>query len=60
MTSFILTPSLDIKNIKIITSSGYEKVDKNTLATIEKSKEQYPKPLENTEIIINTTYKLYE
>ena len=56
---FYLYPDGTISDAKIISSSGYNILDWNTLDTIEKAYRDYPRPKEKTKIIIYVHYKLY-
>lgn len=56
---FILHPNGDITKPIIISSSGYEILDDNTIRTIEIAYKDYPRPTEPTKIRIYVTYRLY-
>jgi len=56
---FILHPNGDITNLKLLDSSGFTALDKNTIKTIELAYKEYPRPSEDTKIRIYITYILY-
>lgn len=58
VVSFFLHPNGKITNLKIEKSSKYFLLDDNTIETIQKAYEQYPKPSKTTLIKIFVTYIL--
>jgi len=56
---FILDPNGDISNLKLLDSSGFTALDKNTKETIELAYKEYPRPSEPTKIRIYVSYILY-
>ncbi len=59
IVEFTLYPNGDISEPKIINSSDYAALDKNTLETIYIAYKDYPRPREATKIRIYVTYRLY-
>lgn len=59
VVEFFLYPNGDIKDLKIINSSSYATLDKNTIETIEIAYKDYPRPKEVTKIRIYVYYRLY-
>lgn len=55
---FYLYPNGDIKNLKIIKSSGYETLDQNSIDTILEAYKDYPRPKEKTLIRIYVRYNI--
>ncbi|RXK00389.1 hypothetical protein CRU98_04315 [Arcobacter sp. CECT 8986] len=55
---FYLYPNGDISDMKIINSSNYSTLDKNTKETIETAYKDYPRPKEKTKIRIYVHYKI--
>ncbi len=59
VVEFYLHPNGDISELKIIKSSQYSMLDKNSLHTIEIAYKDYPQPKEKTKIRIYVHYNLY-
>lgn len=59
IVEFFLHPNGDISDLKLINSSGYSSLDKNSIETIEIAYKDYPRPNEKTKIKIYVYYKLY-
>lgn len=59
IVEFFLHPNGDISDLKLINSSGYSSLDKNSIETIETAYKDYPRPDEKTKIKIYVYYKLY-
>ena len=59
VVEFILKSNGDITNLRIIGSSDYSVLDKNTLKTIKIAYKDYPKPKKDTPIKIFVLYSLY-
>ncbi len=59
IVQFLFKPNGDIEDLKIIDSSQYSLLDKNTIKTIKIAYKDYPKPKENTLIKIYVKYVLY-
>ncbi|PHO19338.1 hypothetical protein CPU12_00745 [Malaciobacter molluscorum LMG 25693] len=55
---FYLYPNGDISDMKIINSSSYSTLDKNTKETVETAYKDYPRPKEKTKIRIYVNYKI--
>ncbi|RXJ88116.1 energy transducer TonB [Arcobacter sp. CECT 8985] len=55
---FYLYPNGDISDLKVINSSTYETLDKNSKETIEVAYKDYPRPKEKTKIRIYVNYKI--
>ncbi len=58
IVEFYLHPNGDISDLKIIKSSSYEILDKNSLETILAAYKDYPRPKEKTKIRIFVQYKI--
>ncbi|BCD60023.1 MULTISPECIES: energy transducer TonB [unclassified Nitratiruptor] len=58
LVEFYLHPNGDITDLKILKSSGYEALDKNTLETIKTAYKDYPLPKETTLIRIYVKYSI--
>ncbi|BAF69834.1 energy transducer TonB [Nitratiruptor sp. SB155-2] len=58
LVEFYLHPNGDITGLKILSSSGYEVLDKNTLETIKTAYKDYPLPKETTLIRIYVRYSI--
>ncbi|WP_197972132.1 energy transducer TonB [Nitrosophilus labii] len=58
IVEFYLHPNGDISDLKIIKSSSYEILDKNSLETILSAYKDYPRPKEKTKIRIFVQYKI--
>lgn len=56
---FTLHPNGDISNLKLLDSSGFTALDRNTKKTIELAYKEYPRPIEATKIRIYVSYILY-
>lgn len=59
IVEFFLHPNGDITDLKLVNSSGYSSLDKNSIETIEIAYKDYPRPDEKTKIKIYVYYKLY-
>ena len=59
IVEFFLHPNGDISDLKLINSSGYNALDKNSIETIEIAYKDYPRPKSKTKIKIYVYYKLY-
>jgi len=59
IVEFFLHPNGDISELKLINSSGYSALDKNSVETIEIAYKDYPRPKSKTKIKIYVYYKLY-
>lgn len=59
VVEFYLHPNGDISELKIIKSSSYSMLDKNSLHTVEIAYKDYPQPKERTKIRIYVHYNLY-
>lgn len=57
--SFIFKPNGDIEDLKIISTSNYDTLDRNTIKTIKLAYKDYPKPKSDTPIKIFVNYCLY-
>jgi protein TonB len=57
LVSFIIKENGSVENSKVLTSSGYEILDKNVLSVI-KEVQPFPKPPVKAELIIPIAYKL--
>ncbi len=55
---FYLHPNGDISGLKLIQSSGYEALDKNSIETIKVAYKDYPRPKEKTKIKIFIHYRI--
>jgi len=56
---FYLLPNGDITDLKIITPTGYEQLDQNSLDTIKAAYKDYPRPKEKTKIRFYIHYSIY-
>ena len=56
---FYLHPNGDITELKLIDSSSYTALDRNTVYTIKLAYQDYPRPFEKVKVIINVKYLLY-
>ncbi|NWF67141.1 MAG: energy transducer TonB [Campylobacterales bacterium] len=59
VVEFYLYPNGDITDLKVLTSSGYRLLDKNSIETIEIAYKDYPRPQTKTKIRIYVHYKIY-
>lgn len=59
IVQFFLHPNGDISELKMINSSGYSSLDKNSIETIEFAYKDYPRPKTKTKVKIYVYYKLY-
>ncbi len=59
IAEFYLYPNGDISSLKLIKSSGYNSLDKNSIETIEIAYKDYPRPKTKTKIRIYVFYNLY-
>ncbi len=55
---FYLHPNGDISDLHLITSSGYEALDKNSIETIKTAFKDYPRPKTTTKIKIYVKYSI--
>ncbi len=55
---FYLHPNGDISDLKLIGSSGYALLDRNSIHTIKTAYKDYPRPSETTKIRIYVYYKI--
>ena len=58
IVQFYLYPNGDIKDLKIIKSSGYETLDQNSIDTILEAYKDYPRPKEKTKIRVFVRYDI--
>ncbi len=58
IVEFYLHPNGDISHLRIIKSSGYEALDKNSLETIKTAYKDYPLPSQRTKIRIYVRYRI--
>lgn len=59
IVQFFLHPNGDISDLKLVNSSGYTSLDKNSIETIEIAYKDYPRPKTKTKVKIYVYYKLY-
>ncbi|SFP63015.1 energy transducer TonB [Hydrogenimonas thermophila] len=59
VVEFYLLPNGDITDLKIITPTGYEQLDQNSLDTIKAAYKDYPRPKEKTKIRFYIHYSIY-
>lgn len=59
VVEFLLHPNGDISDLKLLDSSGYRALDKNSIETIEVAYKDYPRPSQTTKIRIYVHYQLY-
>ncbi len=59
VVEFFLHPNGDISDLKLVNSSSYSSLDKNSIETIEIAYKDYPRPKVKTKIKIYVYYKLY-
>jgi len=59
VVEFYLLPNGDITDLKIITPTGYEQLDQNSLDTIKTAYKDYPRPKEKTKIRFYIHYSIY-
>jgi protein TonB len=59
IVEFLLKPNGDISNLKIIGTSNYSTLDKNSIKTIKIAYKDYPRPKEDSLIRIYINYLLY-
>ncbi len=55
---FLLHPNGDISQLRLLTSSGYEALDKNSIETIKTAFKDYPHPQTTTKIKIFVKYSI--
>jgi len=55
---FLLHPNGDISQLRLLTSSGYEALDKNSIETIKTAFKDYPRPKSTTKIKIYIRYSI--
>lgn len=58
IVEFYLHPNGDITGLRLITSSGYESLDKNSIETIKAAYKDYPLPKQTTKIKIYVHYSI--
>lgn len=59
VVEFYLHPNGDITDLKLVDSSYYTALDKNTIYTIKLAYQDYPRPIEKVKIKIYVKYILY-
>jgi protein TonB len=59
VVEFYLLPNGDITDLKIITPTGFEQLDQNSLDTIKTAYKDYPRPKEKTKIRFYIHYSIY-
>lgn len=59
VVEFFLHPNGDITDLKLLTTSGYKALDKNSIETIELAYKDYPRPSAKTKIRIYVEYSIY-
>ncbi|WP_457596467.1 energy transducer TonB, partial [Hydrogenimonas sp.] len=59
VVEFYLHPNGDITDLKVISSSGFNVLDDNSLDTIKTAYKDYPRPKETTKIRFYIHYQLY-
>ncbi len=59
VVEFLLHPNGDISDMRLLDSSGYRVLDRNSLETIEVAYKDYPRPSQTTKIRIYVHYQLY-
>jgi TonB family protein len=59
VVEFYLHPNGDITDLKVISSSGFDVLDDNSLDTIRTAYKDYPRPREKTKIRFYIHYRLY-
>ena len=59
VVEFWLHPNGDISELRLLDSSGYRALDKNSIETIEIAYKDYPRPSQKTKIRIYVHYELY-
>lgn len=59
VVEFFLLPNGDITDLKIITPTGFEQLDQNSLDTIKAAYKDYPRPKEKTKIRFYIHYSIY-
>ena len=59
IVEFYLHPNGDISNLKVISSSGFDVLDDNSLDTIKTAYKDYPRPQEKTKIRFYIHYQMY-
>jgi len=57
LISFVIMEDGNVKDLKVLTSSGYALLDKNAMETVKKSA-PFPKPPANAELQLPITYVL--
>ncbi|MEF3192560.1 MAG: energy transducer TonB [Campylobacterales bacterium] len=58
VVEFDLLPNGDIERLRLLDSSGYTLLDKNSLETIRKAYKDYPRPHQKTTIRIYVNYRI--
>ncbi len=58
IVEFYLHPNGDITGLRLVTSSGYEALDKNSIETIKAAYKDYPLPPQTTKIKIYVRYSI--
>lgn len=59
IVEFFLHPNGDITDLKVISSSGFDVLDDNSLDTIRTAYKDYPRPKETTKIRFYIHYQIY-
>ena len=59
VVEFFLHPNGDITDLRLLDTSGYRALDKNSIETIEVAYKDYPRPSQTTKIRIYVHYQLY-
>jgi TonB family protein len=59
VVEFYLHPNGDISDLKVLDSSGYKMLDKNSIETIEIAYKDYPRPTTKTKIRMFVGYSIY-
>ena len=59
VVEFYLHPNGDITDLKVISSSGFNVLDDNSLDTIRTAYKDYPRPKETTKIRFYIHYRLF-
>lgn len=59
VVEFYLHPNGDISDLKLLDSSGYRMLDKNSIETIEIAYKDYPRPTVKTKIRMFVGYSIY-
>jgi len=59
VVEFWLHPNGDISELRLLDTSGYKALDKNSIETIEIAYKDYPRPRQKTKIRIYVRYSIY-